>query len=122
MRNQVRLELLPFVDIFLQYCSISFISIGKYHKFVNKSILIAGISLAAVMSVAIIVESLGQPAMAITQRHNGVSSNSGRGTDANGASGGSIGSNGGVGGDAPKAGTGTNGGTNSVPGGLGGIL
>ena len=88
-----------------------------------KSILTAGIALAAIMSVAIIVESVGQhSAMGITQRNNGASSNSGHGTNANGASGGSIGSNGGVGGDAPKAGTGTNGGTNSIPGGLGGIL
>jgi len=79
-----------------------------------KTKLIAVIALSAVMSVAVIVASIEQSALAVTQSHNGKSANSGRGTDANGASGGSIGSNGGLGGDAAKAGIGTNGGSNCI--------
>ena len=79
-----------------------------------KTKLIAIIALSAILSVAAIIASLGQSAMALNQNRNGASHNSARGTDANGASGGSIGSNGLVGGDAAKAGIGTNGGSNCI--------
>jgi hypothetical protein len=75
-----------------------------------KTKLIAVIALSAIMSVAVIVASIEQPAMAINQNRNGASHNSGRGTNANGQNGG----NGGVGGDAAKAGIGDNGGSNCV--------
>ncbi len=75
-----------------------------------KTKLIAVIALSAIMSVAVIVASLGQSAMAITQNSNGHSANSDRGTDASGFNG----ANGGVGGDAAKAGVGANGGSNCI--------
>jgi hypothetical protein len=84
----------------------------------NKSKLIAIIALGAIMSVAVIVASIEQPAMAITQNRNGASHNSSHGTNANGASGGGIGASGGVGQDAQKGGVGENGGTNTM--GIGG--
>ncbi|MGN6631562.1 MAG: hypothetical protein ACTHKP_04910 [Nitrososphaeraceae archaeon] len=79
-----------------------------------KTKLIAVIALSAILSVAAIVASIGQSAMAFTQNRNGASHNSARGTDANGVSGGSIGSSGGLGGDAAKAGVGENGGSNCI--------
>jgi hypothetical protein len=72
--------------------------------------LISITALAAIMSVAVIVASIEQPTMAVTQRNNGAAANSAHGTNANGFNGG----NGGVGGDAAKAGVGGNGGTNTL--------
>jgi hypothetical protein len=79
----------------------------------NKSKLIAIVALGAIMSVAVIIASVEQQsAMAITQNRNGASHNSGHGANANGVNG----ANGGVGVDAPKAGNGENGGTNTIGG------
>jgi hypothetical protein len=75
-----------------------------------KTKLIAVIALSAILSVAVIVASIGQSAMALNQNRNGHSYNSDPGTTANGQNG----ANGGVGGDAAKAGIGTNGGSNCI--------
>jgi len=64
------------------------------------------------MSVAVIIASIEQSAMAIRQNHNGASANSPRGGNDNGHNG----SNGGHGEDAAKAGNGENGGSNTIGG------
>jgi hypothetical protein len=77
---------------------------------IMKTKLIAVIALSAIMSVAVIVASIGQSAMAINQNRNGASHNSDRGTNANGQNG----AIGGHGGDAVPAGSGENGGSNCI--------
>jgi len=63
--------------------------------FVNKSM--AVIALAAIMSVAAIVASIGEPAMAILQSHSGANAN---GQSCSNSDGNCTGGNGGIGGDA----------------------
>jgi hypothetical protein len=77
---------------------------------IMKTKLIAVIALSAILSVAVIVASIGQSAMAINQNKNGGSANSPRGGDANGL----HGASGGHGGDAVPAGSGQNGGSNCI--------
>lgn len=63
----------------------------------NKSKLITIVALAAIMSVAAIVASIGEPAIAILQSHNGANAN---GQSCSNSDGNCTGGNGGIGGDA----------------------
>jgi hypothetical protein len=73
----------------------------------NESKLIVIAALGAIMSVAVIIASIGQqPATAVTQGHNGANHHGLHGTNTN------NGASGGVGGLGGDSGTGGNGGTN----------